>query len=228
MAPVPAVPQGQRLEGPAGYCGLVRLLPLLGCLLPTGCVPLESCLRPADRPPEGLVGQVTAVWKPEVVFTQDPLHDGQTVPGLAGRLYLFEAKTGLPVVGDGAVQVHLYNDDARGPDGKAVELERWHIDHKSLAKLLRKDTIGWGYTLFLPWGSFHPGITHVHLTVCYQAHTGLPLYGPSSPLVLHNPIINYSAQQVTGLAGPAKPATALPSPSAANAGPPGADGPRKP
>jgi hypothetical protein len=41
--------------------------------------------------------------------------------------------------------------------------------------------------LFLPWGTYKPEITQVHLTVRFDPPSGLPQFAPTSPLTLENP-----------------------------------------
>ena len=58
------------------------------------------------------------------------VNQGGTLPGLLGRVYLF--KGGLPVKGEGTVQVVLYNDETVSSTGRAVQLEQWTFDNKTL------------------------------------------------------------------------------------------------
>src|SRR5262249_41445546 len=61
----------------------------------------------------------------------------------------------------------------------------WRIDQDTLQRLLRRDMIGWGYTLFLPWGTYKPEITQVHLKVRYEPAHGTPVYSESSSMTLN-------------------------------------------
>ena len=57
----------------------------------------------------------------------------------------------------------------------------------TLQRLVKKDMIGWGYTLFLPWGSYRPNLTKVHLALRYDPEKGPPLFAePSSLIVDHS------------------------------------------
>jgi hypothetical protein len=69
-------------------------------------------------------------------------------------------------------------DETAGP--AQVQLERWTFDPLTLKRLLRKDIIGWGYTLFLPWSTYRPEIAVVRLKLCYQPKNGSPLYAESA------------------------------------------------
>jgi hypothetical protein len=132
-----------------------------------------------DDLPVAPVGQIATTWTNQVLFTPDPTHGGASTPGLAGRLYLFDER-GFPVVGYGAVTVELYDDSAKSKGGQAKLLELWTIDKEPLRRLLRRDTIGWGYSLFLPWGTYSPAITAVQLKVRYDAPKSMPLYNEST------------------------------------------------
>jgi hypothetical protein len=159
-------------------------LPPACCLLLAGC----ATMHPGDRPPTGPVAQAQVLWLKDVGYSSDPLHEGNPVPGLAGRLFLFGPGAPASRAGDGDLLVKLYNDDISGPDGKALELEQWQIDNKTLQRLFHKDPLlGWGYSLFLPWGTCNESIKHVHLMVCFQSKENGPLYAPSGPLTLHHP-----------------------------------------
>jgi hypothetical protein len=150
-------------------------------LLSAGCTTLDPFVGTADGPPTGTVYQVVATWNPEVVFAPDPVHGGKPAPGLAGRLYLFGPQIDFPMQGDGALVVDLYNECGDKP----VMLEEWRIDHDTLQRLLRKDMIGWGYTLFLPWGTYKPDLQRVRLRACYQPAKGAPLFADNGPMTLH-------------------------------------------
>jgi hypothetical protein len=154
--------------------------PAVAVLLAGGCAPLDSFVGSGDAPPLAPVHQVVATWHNEVVFAPDPVHGGVQSPGLAGRLYLFGPEIKEPLGGDGSVVVDLFDDS--GP--KPVMLEEFRLDPDSLRKLQRKDMIGWGYTLFLPWGTYKPEIKQIHMRLCYQPAKGAPLYSESSRMAL--------------------------------------------
>ena len=50
---------------------------------------------------------------------------------------------------------------------------------------MRRDTIGWGYSLFLPWGSYRPDIAAVHFKTRYERPKGIPIYNESGPVTLN-------------------------------------------
>jgi hypothetical protein len=103
------------------------------------------------------------------------------MPGIVGRVYLFGKDIAFPLQADGSLYVELAEID----NGQPKVLEQWSIDALTMAKLQRKDAIGAGYSLFLPWGTYRPDISHVQLRVAFQpAKGGTPLYGAPSSVVL--------------------------------------------
>src|SRR5262249_44153575 len=100
---------------------------------------------------------------------------------------------------------------------------KWSLDKDTLKRLQRHDTIGDGYTLFLPWGTYRPDIDKVHLNVTYTPTKGTPLYSASSTIALGSGAPTFTASNrtvgTTGPTGtnpgqPANPGTAAPAPSA--------------
>jgi hypothetical protein len=154
---------------------------VLALLLTAGCTALDSFVAGGDGPPTGAVYQVVATWNNKVAYSPDPTHGGAPMPGLAGRLYLFGPQIDFPVKADGSVVVDLYDETS----GKPVMLEEWRFDRDTLQKLLREDMIGWGYTMFLPWGTCKADVKQVRLRLCYQPASGSPLYAESALMTLN-------------------------------------------
>jgi hypothetical protein len=172
----------EELSAWAGRGGRLARAAVLALLLTAGCTALDPFVAVGGGgPPGGAVYQVVATWKNEVVFAPDPTHAGAPTPGLAGRLYLFGPQIDFPLQGDGNVVVDLYDETS----GKPVLLEEWRFDRDTLQKLLREDMIGWGYTLFLPWGTYKADIKQVRLKLCYQAPGGSPLYAENAIMTLN-------------------------------------------
>jgi hypothetical protein len=147
---------------------LLGLLALCG-----GCVTLDSdkseSLKP---PPPGDAFQVIATWQNHVLFAPDPTRAGEPSPGLAGRLYLFGKQIDFPLTGNGQLVVDLFDESS----GEPVLQEEWRIDAATLDRLLRKDVLGWGYTLFLPWKNYRPEICKVRMRCRYEPAKGSPLF----------------------------------------------------
>lgn len=164
-----------------------------------GCVTTQSFL--GSECGCGPVSQVAVTWESRMQVTQDSVNGGRPLPGLAGRMYLFGPDLGFTQKGNGTVTVDLFDTSACVPGQAQAEpkhLERWQFDAVSLNKLLRKDKIGWGYTLFLPWPTYKPEITRVRLNVCYLPASGTPLYAEPASLNLGTRANLTQTSQVTG------------------------------
>lgn len=163
----------------------VICLSLIIGLVP-GCVTAEINSRPVEIAPTGAVHQVHAAWENRIMTTPDVVNSGKPLIGLAGRVYLFGQELRNPVAGDGMAIIDLCDLSKVDADAKPQLLERWEIDAATFKRLLRKDTIGWGYTLFLPWNTHRPDITKVQLQVRYVPEKGLPLFSPPTVVTLRN------------------------------------------
>jgi hypothetical protein len=153
--------------------------------------------QPSPEPPTNLV----VMWLPRVVQGVDTAHNGQMMMGLAGRLMLVGAD-GLPLVGDGDLTVELYVDPP-APGAPPRKMEDWHISHDDLHhKCLKRDMVGWGYNLQLPWNTFRPEITHVLMRATYKPVKGQALYTPLQPVTLSddNQTVVHPPTTLTGAA----------------------------
>jgi hypothetical protein len=160
---------------------------LVACLS-GGCVMTAPWHHVAkDVAPVGPVHQVHTTWDNKINVTVDAVNSGRPLPGLVGRLYLFGPETGFPLKGDGSVVVDMYDVSAAGRGSQPVWLHRWEIDKDTLQRLFKKDTIGWGYTLFLEWGKYRPDINQVKLVACYLSEKGNPIYAPHATVTLGPP-----------------------------------------
>jgi len=174
------------------------LLPFALCM--AGCVGTGAFVLPGVDKLAPVPCEVVVAWNPEVLSRPDPANRGMPTPGLGGRMYLFGEGNDCPLAGDGCVVVDLYLDIS---PKASVPLEEWRIDRDTLKRLLRKDAVGWGYTLFLPWGTYKPEIKQVQLRARYEPVKGVPLYAESSTVVLHKGNVNGPAvgSQTTTLMG---------------------------
>src|SRR5262245_22978436 len=136
-------------------------------VLSSGCVP-TSFLWP-EHPPVGLPCKLVTQWQPDLVQTQDSVNAGAPLRGLAGPVFLFNDLTSMTrVTCEGTLIVDLYDDRPLLTGGQPVRLERWMFSDEVLKQLVRKDPVGWGYTLFLPWvKTYQPDITHIHLLAAF-------------------------------------------------------------
>jgi hypothetical protein len=170
------------------------LFPCALCL--AGCINTGSFLLPNFNQPIPGPGDVVVAWNPEVLSRPDPANRGAPTKGLGGRMYLFGEGSDCPLMGDGSVVVDLYEQAFPAEGTSAVPLEEWRIDRDTLKRLLRRDAVGWGYTLFLPWGTYRPDLTHVEIRLRYDPLKGAPLYAEPSSIVLQK--VNVIASSGTG------------------------------
>jgi len=166
---------------------------LLALCAAPGCLVLDKCksctgigtAAPPTGQPAGQPCQAVMTWSHQVHFAPDPVRNGAPGPGLLGRLYLFDDQVKDPAIGDGSIFVELFDDSGQQPGG--VKIEEWTIDKDTLKRLAKKDTFGWGYTLFLPWGSYRPNLSKVHLALRYDPEKGPPLFAdPASFIIDHS------------------------------------------
>jgi hypothetical protein len=156
------------------------LLPFAWCL--TGCVNTAGFLLPGVEKPNTVACEAVLACNPEIVFKPNPANRGEPTPGIAGRMFLFGEGSSCPLIGDGCAVVDLY-DDTHPLGSNPIPLEEWRIDRATLKRLLRRDAFGWGYTLFLPWGTYKPEITQVQLRLRYEPVNGTPLYADNCSIV---------------------------------------------
>ncbi|MCI0378727.1 MAG: hypothetical protein L0215_14055 [Gemmataceae bacterium] len=169
-------------------CGNMRpwmLGLLLAAALP-GCVTQQPfmALRPSEPTP--VVCQAHAYWEGRVFISQDTENGGAPVPVLAGRLYLFGTEVGHPFKARGKVMVDLLDVTKVTQGAAPVFMDRWELSADTLERLARQDTIGWGYTLTLPWRSYRPDIRHVQLRLCFTPEKGNLIFAPPSTVALRS------------------------------------------
>lgn len=174
-----------------------------------GCVSFDKSklgLGELDAP---VVSQAHTYWESRVAVIEDVANNGRPVPGIAGRLYFFGTEIGHPVKGKGAVAVDIYDATGGSPGPQTQPLIHVDFDAQSLDQLYRKDTIGWGYTLFLPWETYRSEVKRIQLNLRYTPAKGTPIFAPPHTITLRNEgNIPIQSVQVTG-----------PGPGAASASP---------
>jgi hypothetical protein len=150
---------------------------LLTATLTTGCFPTESEVWLGSTPPPvGIPARIATYWQTNVAYAADPANNGALNPGFAGRLYLFGPSLGYPMTGDGSILVEMLDESQ---EGSSIKRETWEIDPQTLARLQRRDRIGWGYTLFLPSREYKPEMSKIRLKTCYRPAKGAPQYTES-------------------------------------------------
>lgn len=179
--------------------GALAAVALAACLA-TGCVSTAGSLWPAALSPAKKVPcQIVCTWQNNVAFVADPTRGGNPGPGLVGRLYLFGPEVDHPMEAEGTLTVDLYDDTGAAPR----MVERWIIDPQTLARLSKRDMIGCGYTVFLPWSQYRPDISKVRLRSNFQsAAAKAPLYTENVvTLAAGNGVIREGTGPITPTAG---------------------------
>jgi hypothetical protein len=162
--------------------GLLFSLTLAGCVSSTVRPPSLSWF---DGPSHGSVNRLVSLWADGVIAQPDRV-TGAPTPGFSGRLYLFGADPGSTLAADGAIHICLFNKaDPRGPD--AAPCEVWDLREKDLKLMLKKDGVGWGYNLWLPWTTCSPDITHVAIRIQYLPKSGMPIWTETNEIVVNQP-----------------------------------------
>jgi hypothetical protein len=170
----------------------MRTRPCQIAVLVTICIAVAVPRAVADVPTpqrsDLAVGRPTEAhvyWMNTIQMVPDPTRDGMPGPGLVGRMFLFSSD-GKPITCDGTVMVKLYNEQpADGSIGH--EIERWIIDKANLAKMIEKDIVGYGYTMYLPTDTCNSRVTKVHMNVTFTPEKGNPLYSISESMRLSYP-----------------------------------------
>jgi hypothetical protein len=153
----------------------------------SGCVGMDLNPLCGDGPPApGAPCQISAIWDHQIHFTADPTHAGAQIPAIGGRVYFWGPEIKYPMTGDGSLIVMVY-DGATPPGPNVAPLQAWEFDPVTLQRLLKRDFIGWGYTLPLVWQDLPPTLHSVRVKVCYQPANGTPLYSEGEAMTIEYP-----------------------------------------
>jgi hypothetical protein len=149
-------------------------------------VPYLEPERLVKRQPTSNVCNIATSWDNCLTQTTDMVNGGAPLWGLKGRLYLFGPEAKMPITCEGELCIDLYDDRPLASSAQPVRLERWHFPREIMAQLARKDRIGWGYTIFLPWvNSYRPDITLVHFQIRFMpSGSSTPLHDNSGSITL--------------------------------------------
>jgi hypothetical protein len=130
------------------------------------------------------VDELLANWDHNIELGTNPV-DHTPMAALMGRVNFIHkdaeiGAAGLPketaVAADGELTIELFDETHRQPNKPSQRLGSWTIDPKQLARLESKDAmLGTGYTLALPWPTYTPEITQVHVSLRYTPRIGQPI-----------------------------------------------------
>jgi hypothetical protein len=128
--------------------------------------------------------EIITMWRNRVDSLPDPSREGQMSPGLAGQLFLYDARM-QPVVAEGSLTVALYDETPRPPGQPANLPEGWEFKKADLKKLVTMDErFGRSYTLFLPWPTYRPDVTRIRIAVRFDQENGHPLYAAETRITI--------------------------------------------
>jgi hypothetical protein len=187
--------------------GTTALL-LCGCGTTKNAIPESKTevsidsLKPAVPPPPpaklGEPSSIVVAWDNKILFAPDTTKGGAEMPGLQGRIYLMvDEKKGEMVIGDGELIVDLYDNTPAKSGGQPKMLEQWRFDKATAAKLMKSDTFGPCYNLFLPWSTYSIDIKQVNLVVRYTSGKGSAFVSrPEAVTIDHTNTLQKVAEKV--------------------------------
>lgn len=164
----------------------------------------------------GEVARLTAAWNNKIIYAPDPVHGGEPVPGLMGKLWLFGPDVSTPLTADGEIFVGAWDNGPTINGGQPVLLEVWHIDSEAAKRIRRPDFIGGdAYNLFLPMTQYNVDLKRINVVARFNGADGRCLVSAPETLTLdHSATLQRAAERLGGLAsGPARPQAAGPTPN---------------
>ncbi|HEV3146555.1 MAG TPA: hypothetical protein VGZ47_21890 [Gemmataceae bacterium] len=167
------------LKGHGARSGMGLIALTLVCLS-AGCTSTAQWFSATggNAKPSGPPQHMEAFFTKGVQWVPDPTKNGQPGPLLACRLFFFPGEdVGATSTAEGTLTVNLFDDSGRKTGQPSKQLEQWVFNSEILQKLQQKDPwLGVGYMVGLPWPSYRPDITEVHLTLRFEpANAGQPL-----------------------------------------------------
>jgi hypothetical protein len=150
-------------------------LAVIACLA-TGCVTLTppSIHFSGYHAATPKITQVVMAWQNWIGIGPDPANGGRPIPILTGRMYLFGPRMDYPLPAEGGFRVEVF-DESSGVVAPTPAFT-WDVDAKDMPKLLKKDFIGVGYTVLLPWPTYHTGMHKLRIRTAYLPPNALPIY----------------------------------------------------
>ena len=144
----------------------------LAAIAPLGCFGTTRNLAHKSEvklPPKG---RLVSAWENKVVFAPDVSRGGAVMPGLSGRVFLFGPDMAVPYITDGTLVVDLHDATPQGGVSEPKMIEQFRIAPEALAQLAKKDVFGDGYTIFFPWSTYRPDISHLYIQMRFETTKG--------------------------------------------------------
>jgi hypothetical protein len=163
-----------------------------------GCAWCPACFQQSTEPPPPTpVKNVLVYWDQNLHVSPDPTRQGAPLPGMACRVWIFGEERRQFLDATGLIQIDLFDmTDPRTP--KNVVSAKYFPEMVKLFK--RTDTVGPGYTLFVPWPEYDPKIKDIKMQLTYYPDRLMPFFDQSNVITLHDPetpAIQGSVQQVS-------------------------------
>jgi hypothetical protein len=142
-------------------------------------------LRPSGDPPRSTtpVSHISVFWS-EAVLRQDNVPISQ---GFAGKLYLM-GSSNAPITAPGKFTIYAYDETGNASIAdKAAHVKpdlTWELPESDLRHLMKKDSIGWSYSLWLPCGAPASTERRYTLLVCFSPEAGPRIVSESTLVTL--------------------------------------------
>ncbi len=135
-------------------------------------------------------GRMVLSFSGQVGMAPDTERGGALNPGLVGRIYLFQGDKGVPYTTDGVLIVDLFDHTPRADGQDPKLLEKWRFDETVIGKFAKRDFMGDGYSIFLPWGTYSPDISQVLIQARFTSKDGkTALFNQTSIITIdHKPV----------------------------------------
>jgi hypothetical protein len=142
-------------------------------LAPLGCFGTGKNLISKQQPEPALApaqGRIVVSWDKHVKYADDQSKGGAVYPCLLGRIYLFGPDQAVPYIGDGDLQIDLYDSTPHGPGSEPQMTDMFCIGPEVLKKFARADNVfGQGYTVLFPWFHYRRDVAQVYITTRYRS-----------------------------------------------------------
>lgn len=132
----------------------------------------------------GEAARLTAAFSNKVIYAPDTTKGGDQIPGLLGRLYIFSTDEAVPIVAEGELVIDVWDNSPQSNGGKPKLLEVWHLDPQSFANFRKRDIIGEGYSIFLPWSTYNIDVKQINVIVRFNGKDGRVLQTPPETLTV--------------------------------------------
>jgi hypothetical protein len=145
------------------------------------------------------VARFTAAWNNKIIFTPDPTHGGEMMPGILGRLYMFGPDEKFPLAPEGELVVGAWDHMNKDEKGKPKLLELWYIDRDTMRKLAKRDFMGNGYTVFLPFSKYNVDLVRINVMARFNSADGRSMMAAPEVLSLDHSAALQQAQDKLGI-----------------------------